>query len=279
MPYTANVYNVVIASPGDVAKERDVVRAVVNEWNVVHSSDRETVLMPLGWETHATPEMGDRPQAIINKQILKDADILVAVFWTRIGSPTGKYDSGTIEEIEEHIGAGKPAMIYFSSAPVRPESVDQEQYAALRKFKAECQSRGLYESYESISEFREKVTRHIAQTVIKLISGNEDVDFVKTFQDALTDGPAISGIAQELLKEGASDGNGTITVLRHLSGTNVETNGRIFTADGATAREVAKWTGAVDELVSAGLLQDKGLKGEVFGLTHDGFEYADRLGR
>lgn len=268
-----------IASPGDVAKERDVVRAVVNEWNVVHSTDRETVLMPLGWETHSTPEMGDRPQAIINKQILKDADILVAVFWTRIGSPTGKYDSGTIEEIEEHINAGKPAMIYFSSAPVRPDSVDEEQYAALRKFKSKCQSRGLYESYESISEFQEKVARHIAQTVIKLISGNgEEIDFVKTFENALRHGPGLSGDAQELLKEGAADRNGTITVIKLLSGTRVESNGRTFAGDGATARDVARWTGAVDELVSSGLLQDKGYKGEVFGLTHAGFEYAERLG-
>lgn len=71
--------------------------------------------------------MGDRPQAIINKQLLEQSDLLVAVFWTRLGSPTGATNSGTVEEIEEHLAAKKPTMLYFSSAPVRPDSVDNEQ--------------------------------------------------------------------------------------------------------------------------------------------------------
>jgi len=89
-----------VASPSEVPQERVIVRDVIAEWNAIHAKDRKTVLMPLGWETHATPEMGDRPQAIINGQLLKDADLLVAMFWTRIGSPTGVAKSGTVEEIE-----------------------------------------------------------------------------------------------------------------------------------------------------------------------------------
>lgn len=132
MPFDARVLKVMIASPGDVSAERQIVRDVLVEWNHVHSEDRRLVLMPIGWETHSSPSMGDRPQAIINKQILSDCDLLVAVFWTRIGSPTGAAVSGTVEEIQEHVRAGKSAMIYFSSAPVRPDSVDEKQYAALR---------------------------------------------------------------------------------------------------------------------------------------------------
>src|SRR4051794_33094357 len=109
-----------VASPSDVAQERVIVREILAEWNAIHSEDRKIVLMPLLWEANAAPAMGDRPQAIINGQLLKNADLLVAMFWTRIGSPTGVAKSGTVEEIEEHLKAGKPAMIYFSSAPVRP---------------------------------------------------------------------------------------------------------------------------------------------------------------
>ncbi len=115
MAFGATAYEVMIASPGDVEKERQVVRAAVHEWNAVHSRDRAVVLLPVGWETHATPEMGDRPQAIINKQLLRDCDLLIAVFWTRLGTPTGVASSGTVEEIEEHLAADKPAMIYFSN--------------------------------------------------------------------------------------------------------------------------------------------------------------------
>jgi hypothetical protein len=133
--YTATAVKVMIASPGDVAQARRIVRDVIDEWNAINAEDRKIVLMPVGWETHASPEMGDRPQAIINGQILKDSDLLVAVFWTRLGSPTGTAPSGSVEEIEEHLAAGKPAMIYFSSEPVRPDSVDAGQYSALKAFK------------------------------------------------------------------------------------------------------------------------------------------------
>lgn len=100
MSYLANVLNVMIASPSDVIQERLAIRDVITEWNTIHARDRKTVLMSIGWETHAVPDMGDRPQAIINKQLLHDADLLVAVFWARLGSPTGVAASGTIEEIE-----------------------------------------------------------------------------------------------------------------------------------------------------------------------------------
>jgi hypothetical protein len=128
MPYKAKVFKVMIASPSDVGPEREAVRNLIHEWNAIHSEKEDIVLLPVGWESHSSPTMGDRPQAIINKQVLADCDLLIAVFWTRLGSPPGKAHSGTVEEIEEHLQAGKPAMIYFSAAPVVPESVDRQQY-------------------------------------------------------------------------------------------------------------------------------------------------------
>jgi hypothetical protein len=165
MSYDARVVKVMIASPGDVSTERQAVREILNEWNSIHSEDRGLVLLPIGWETHSTPAMGDRPQAIINKQILANCDLLVAMFWTRIGSPTGNAVSGTVEEIEEHLRVGKPAMLYFSSALVCPDSVDEEQYRALKEFKQECYKRGLVEAYDSVGEFRDKFSRQLSQTI------------------------------------------------------------------------------------------------------------------
>jgi hypothetical protein len=86
MPYAAEVYRVMIASPRDVPLERGLIREVIHEWNSIHAEDKELVLMPIGWETDSSPAMGDRAQAILNKQVLKDCDLLVAVFWTRLES-------------------------------------------------------------------------------------------------------------------------------------------------------------------------------------------------
>ena len=146
MVQTVSMVKVMIASPGDVAQERHAVRSVIDEWNAVHATDRGVVLHAVGWDTHSSPAMGERPQAIISKQILRDCDLLVAIFWTRLGSPTGVAASGTVEEIDEHLAEGRPAMLYFSSAPVHPDSVDPSNYAALKAFKAQIRERerGLY---------------------------------------------------------------------------------------------------------------------------------------
>jgi hypothetical protein len=170
MSYTANVIKIMVATPSDVAAERKVIRDVIYEWNSVHSKDKEIVLLPAGWESDASPSMGERPQAIINKQVLKNCDLLIAVFWTRLGSPTGKAASGSVEEIEEHLNAGKPAMIYFSSAPVAFGSVDMKQYEALSDFKKACRQKGLIAEYDSLEDFKGKVSRQLAHTILREFS-------------------------------------------------------------------------------------------------------------
>lgn len=106
-----------------------------------------TVLLPVRWETHTSPKMGDRPQAIINKQIVEACDILVAVFWTRIGTPTGVAESGSVEEIKEFIAKGKSVLLYFSDVPAALASIDPDQYKRLTEFKQEYKQKGLIESY------------------------------------------------------------------------------------------------------------------------------------
>jgi hypothetical protein len=278
LPYQATVYKVMIASPSDVVQERRVIREVIHEWNSIHAEDRGIVLMPIGWETHSSPSMGERAQEIINAQLLRDSDLLVAAFWTRLGSPTGKAPSGTVEEIKEHIAAGKPAMIYFSSAPVHPDSVDNEQYRALREFKAECRRRGLVEEYESISEFREKFARQLAQTVIRhFVTQEPNADAAAGGIAQRPGVPVLSEAARELLVEASQDAHGVVLRVETMGGSQVETNGRNLVEPG-NARSAAKWRGAIDELQALGLLEDRTHRGELFNITDAGYRTADVLG-
>jgi len=268
-----------IASPSDVPQERLIVRDVISEWNTIHAKDKKTVLMPIGWETHSVPDTGDRPQAIISGQLLKDADLLVAMFWTRIGSPTGAARSGTVEEIEEHIGAGKSAMIYFSSAPVRPDSIDNDQYSALQAFKESLRARGLFEEYESLSEFRTKFARQLAQTIISKFGGVSPTTGALTPVVAVPvpqPMPAIGPAGRELLVEASKDRQGVVMSLQTLAGSSVQTNGRNFAEQG-NARSEAQWRGAVAELSKLGLLEDRAGKDEVFFVTDEGYRIAELL--
>ena len=279
MTFQATVFQAMIASPSDVAKERDIVRAVVTEWTAIHSADKSAVLLPVGWESHATPEMGDRPQGIINRQLLKNCDLLIAVFWTRLGSPTGKAESGTVEEIEEHIAAKKPVMIYFSDAPVRPDSVDSEQYKALVAFKESCRKRGLYESYDSLTEFHDKLARQLAQAMIRLCAGRSAraeplvaEDFI--LAPAAPARPALSEPARDLLKS-AAQGEGMIMRLKVLGGPMIQIGGHLFNKQG-DPRDTAKWEAAIDELERQGFVETSG-KREIYRVTHAGYEVADLL--
>ena len=162
MSYQATVIKVMIASPSDVGTERQTAREVIHEWNAVHSESSRRVLLPLAWETHAAPALGQRPQELINRQVLRGSDLLIAIFWTRLGTSTGVAASGTVEEIEEHLSAQKPAMIYFSSVPAAIESVDQRQLRELNRFKQSIRDKGLVEQYESVADFRNKFSRQLA---------------------------------------------------------------------------------------------------------------------
>lgn len=274
MTYDARIGKVMIASPGDVASERQIIKDVIYEWNAIFSEERHLVLMPTGWDTHATPSMGDRPQALINKQVLAGCDLLVAVFWTRIGSPTGVAPSGTVEEIEEHLRASRPAMLYFSSVPVRVDSVDEQQYSALREFKAHCQERGLVETYDSIQEFQKKFYRQLTQTIIQLYPvGDTETPEIKTLSNPA---PQMGEAAKELLLEAAKDQSGTILHFRSFGGISIQTNGRTF--DMSSPRAEALWEAALNELMALDLIQDPGYKGEIYQLTHKGYQVVDKLG-
>jgi len=282
MSYNAVVCNVMIASPSDVTEERDIARDVIWTWNDLHSERTRIVLMPVGWDTHSAPEMGDRPQAIINKQVLVHCDLLIGIFWTRLGTPTGQQPSGTVEEIKEHCSRGKPAMLYFSNAPVHPDSVEPEQYEALRRFKQECQNEGLIDTYEQPSDFKNKLARHLIRTVdnheyFKTIrSQSGDPAILKATTTSVAK-PELSKEARELLLEAAQDRHGTVMRVSTSDGLTIQANGKNLVTDRKNARCQAVWEGALNELRENGLLEDRGYKGEVFRVTREGYRLADLL--
>jgi Domain of unknown function (DUF4062) len=165
MPVETKLYCVLIASPGDVKAEREIIREEIHRWNSMHALDMKMVLQPVGWETDATPDLQERGQAVINRQLVDTCDMLIGVFWTRLGTPTPEADSGTVEEIERSANEGKRCIVYFSDKEVSLSTIDQRQYKRLEKYKQELNRRGLTNSYKTIEEFRERVSRHITKAV------------------------------------------------------------------------------------------------------------------
>lgn len=278
MSFDARVFKIFIASPSDVSKERSVVRTVLNRWNEINSERYRIVLFPIGWETHSSPEIGDHPQKIINKRILKDCDLLIGVFWTRFGTPTEDYGSGTEEEIEEHIKTGKPTMLYFSTQPVVPDSLDEEQYQKVKDFKKKYKTRGIYDEYSSIEEFQKKISEHIQMKVnsepIFEVDTSFELDDIST--PTLTIAEKLSDEAKTLLKEAVNDPHGNILSISSHDGKTIQTNGKNMNHEN-TPRSRALWESALKELEENGLIECPNYKREVFKITKLGYEVADML--
>lgn len=158
-----------VASPSDVQLERKIVPEVIHAWNAINSLRCGVVIEPVKWETHALPGLDGHPQMMINDQLLDYCDIMIGVFWTRLGTKTQNASSGTVEEIEYFRKAGKPVLLYFSKRPVVPDSVDHEQYAALVAFRSEMEQAGLVARYSDEHDFRELLANHLALAVQKLL--------------------------------------------------------------------------------------------------------------
>lgn len=166
MAFSAKVYRIMIASPSDVKKERDAVEDVLSEWNHKYGEEKGILFIPLRWEKDSAPLMGQAPQDILNRQLCERSDFLIAMFWSRMGTPTEGFASGTLEEIQQHMDAGKPVMFYFCEKPL-PGTVDVEQLQLLREYKKEIERNrsGLYHTFKSRSDLKSKLMDHLRTMV------------------------------------------------------------------------------------------------------------------
>jgi len=167
MSFNAKIVQVLIASPSDVPEEREAVVDAIYAWNATHATVTRRVLLPVRWETHSTPVQGLPPQDLLNLQIVKESDILIGVFWTRLGSPTARAVSGTAEEVEEFVQAGRSAMLYFSKKDV-PQSVDMDQWQSLKEFRNKIRKTGLQAEFDGIEDLKAQVIRHLSKEIGRL---------------------------------------------------------------------------------------------------------------
>lgn len=99
MAKTVIRYDLLVSCPGDVVSELPLIDKAVEEFNRL-SDALGIIVQTKHWSKSSYPQSGDRPQTLLNEQFVKDCDAAVALFWTRFGTPTDRYGSGTEEEIE-----------------------------------------------------------------------------------------------------------------------------------------------------------------------------------
>ncbi|MCE7568153.1 hypothetical protein LZS85_18645 [Aliivibrio fischeri] len=120
------IISVFVASPGDVSDERNALESVVNELNRTWSRTLNLRLELVKWESDVYPNFGAYSQDVINKQINDNYDVFIAMFWSKVGSPTDVADSGTIEEFNRAYQKytddpnSVDIMVYFKDQAILP---------------------------------------------------------------------------------------------------------------------------------------------------------------
>src|SRR5947207_183509 len=128
----ARIITLFVASPGDVATEREHVARVAAALNRNMAHERDVQFRVAGWKTDARPRVHDGgPQGPIDEDLpIEQCDIVVGILWRRFGTPIPSKggETGTEHEIRAAIAAsrtsGKPeVVICFNEAPYRPKDV------------------------------------------------------------------------------------------------------------------------------------------------------------
>jgi len=151
-----------LCGPADVAPEITAAQDIIYDWNRQHGESNGFWVKHQHWSTDSFPALGDRGQGIINRQLIADSDIVVAIFWSRFGTPTGVANSGTEEEIRRGHLLGKKILVYFSNIEPLPPSADTQQLNRLWEFRQELRTMGLCWTFNSRAEFRKSFANHLA---------------------------------------------------------------------------------------------------------------------
>jgi hypothetical protein len=85
----------------------------------------------------------------------------------------------------------------------------------------------------------------------------------------------LSNEARELLTAAASEEKGTILVLKTLGGGSMQAGKKAFGSQ--SKKDYAAYEAALRELVAAGYVKPAGHKGQIFELTHEGWQLVDAL--
>ena len=182
MPRNTAVFQVFVASPSDVSDERRLLEGIIRQLNKIWSRSLDITFELLKWETDVRPSFSTDPQAAINEQIGLEYDVFIGIFWGRIGTPTPRAASGTIEEFElaySRFMSSKTSpeiMIYFKDAGIAPSKIDTDQLQKVNEFRESLTMKGgLYSMFEDHAGFESSLRSHLSALAQKFSSQQRNI--------------------------------------------------------------------------------------------------------
>lgn len=160
MSENLNVFKLLISSPSDTIREKEIIVDVVEYLN----DTLETILnvriklLGQGISSHSSAS-GENPQDILSKQFGDDYDIYVGIFWKRFGTPTERAESGTIEEFKDAYTRFKKdegemkLAFYFNTNHTTLTAEEIKEVEKINEFKERLKFIIVYEPYSDYKSF------------------------------------------------------------------------------------------------------------------------------
>jgi formylglycine-generating enzyme required for sulfatase activity len=173
------ILRIVVASPGDVQAERDLLPTVIEELNSGIARDRDLRLELARWETDAYPGFHPQgPQGLIDPILrIEDCDVLIGIFWKRFGTPTQDAKSGTEHEFRRAYEVWQQnktrphIMVYFNQKAATPKTKNEaDQWGQVLEFQQNFPKEGLWWPYKGRAQFEKLVRKHLTNFIREQIS-------------------------------------------------------------------------------------------------------------
>jgi hypothetical protein len=164
-------FRVFVASPGDVRDERSRMPKVIESLNRTLGGLLDVIVELWRWEADAPPGAGE-PQSLIDPA-LDAADVVLAIFWNRFGTPTSAGTTGTESEVLRSLKrwsrVRRPqVMVYFCRRPALLDRPALEHRLKLLDFRERISPLVLAADYEDAQEFEWRVRDDLFLTIARL---------------------------------------------------------------------------------------------------------------
>ncbi len=169
-----NVLRIFLASPGDVKPEREMIFALKDELDLLIGKAKNIKFEIVNWEKNSYPGKGEDAQSVINSQIRDEYDIFLGIFWQRLGTPTSRYESGTVEEYEnakkkyELDKENTHILMYFKTEGSQNiYNIDLDQLQKVKDFKNRISSEDgiLYAEFERTEDLQNAIRLNLANLI------------------------------------------------------------------------------------------------------------------
>ena len=207
--YQANVYKIMIGCPSDITEEIQIAKEVLYHWNSLHSERDKIVLLPSHWSKSSYPTMGKQPQKSINEQVVKKSDLLICIFGSKLGTPTDTEISGTVEEVKEHMKAGKDVMIFFKKSVNDITAVEPQQLQKINEFKNSIKNEALWCEFSNADDFRNELSDKLQL----YINRNWIKDIIQVTENQSHEKLNFSNEEFEILKKWVNSKNGDLRII------------------------------------------------------------------